>query len=111
MQPRSVKIRWRRNVRALLALFALVSGGIVAAQPTHAEEAEKVVIGLIGVYSGTLVPAESEPTKSRVIDRVSEINSRGGVLRKQLVVSWGDSYRDPKQAHASAVRLAVLERA
>jgi ABC-type branched-subunit amino acid transport system substrate-binding protein len=95
-------------MRVLLLLFALVASGVTASQ---AQQAERIVVGLIGVYSGRLVPVESEQTKKTIIDTMSEINSGGGVLGKQLIVFTEDSQRDPRLARVIAGGLAARDKA
>jgi ABC-type branched-subunit amino acid transport system substrate-binding protein len=95
-------------VRVLLLLFAVVASGMTASKAAQAQE---IVIGLIGVYSGLLVLADDEQTRTAVSATVSEINDGGGVLGKKLALISRDTESNPVAALASAAELVEAQNA
>jgi branched-chain amino acid transport system substrate-binding protein len=85
----------------LAGVAAFAMAGIMAASPASAQ----IKIGAAGPMTGSNASFGAQ-LKEGAEQAVADINAKGGVLGKQLVLSIGDDACDPKQAVSVANKFA-----
>jgi len=91
---------FKRTLIASAAALAIV--GVMAAAPAFAQ----IKIGVAGPMTGSNATFGVQ-LKAGAEQAVADINAKGGVLGKQLVLEIGDDACDPKQAVSVANKFAA----
>ncbi len=86
-----------------IALTWLVAGAMLATLGT-AKAADDVVIGVAGPFTGANA-AQGAEMRRGVEQAASDVNAKGGILGRKVVLEFGDDAADPRQGVAVANRL------
>jgi branched-chain amino acid transport system substrate-binding protein len=107
---RRMRLRERWMVRSAVAL---VSAGLIVVPAQMMQSvlnaAEPIVIGEVGPLSPPGGYADGQLMKDAAILATDEINAKGGVLGRQIKVSYQDTRGLPEEGTASAERLTAQE--
>jgi branched-chain amino acid transport system substrate-binding protein len=96
----------RRNLLALVSVIVLA---VLAAVPTYVMSASEIKIGAVAARTGdNAALGEWQANGAKLA--VDEINARGGVLGRRLVLVLEDSQGNPSQAVAVLNKLIYRER-
>src|SRR4051812_17031879 len=88
--------RWFRSFVTAAGLALAASGA-----PSHSALAEDIRIAVVGPITGSNAAIGEQMTRGAQM-AVEDINAKGGVLGKKLVLDIADDACDPKQAVAAA---------
>jgi branched-chain amino acid transport system substrate-binding protein len=96
----------RRNLLALVSVIVLA---VLVAVPTYVMSASEIKIGAVAARTGdNAALGEWQANGAKLA--VDEINARGGVLGRRLVLVLEDSQGNPSQAVAVLNKLIYRER-